>query len=153
MTNNEDDNKLQEIAMGSNEAAAKALLQIAKETSTQLGKHGVNQEVENYTLLTKAALESYDLEATKHMDKRELDKQKTIREQRRTKELAALAADANGNPVENPDERLLVSPLGLNENQTVPAVTYTQGGSIQEEGKGDEDENINRLVQENKDDN
>ena len=63
---------LQDTTIESNETAAKALLQISKETSSQLDKAGSNQGLEQYTPLTKAALEFFDMKAMKHMDQREL---------------------------------------------------------------------------------
>ena len=133
--------------MESNEAAVvKALLQISKETSSQLAKAG-GQGVEQYTPLTKAALTSFDMDAMKHMDKRELRKQATIREQRRIKELEA---EAGGMPVNESDERLLVSPLGLNEGQAVLTVAQTPVIVDKERNeKEEEDDNIDRLIQGN----
>ena len=69
----------------SDEAAASALLQIAHETSMQLGQPK-GQELEPYTPLTKAALEVFDLQSMQHMNEKELAKQKIIRDQRLEKE-------------------------------------------------------------------
>ena len=85
------------------------------------------------------------------MDKRNLDKQKTIKEQRRTKELAALAAEAAGQPIAE-TERLLISPLGINESQTAAVLTYTNEVQVKTKEKDNEDENINRLVHDNRED-
>ena len=125
---------------------------LLKETTTQLKEQRQSQELDIYTPLTKAALESYDLEATKHMDKRNLEKQKTIKEQRRTKELTALAAEAAGTSGDKIDDRILVSPLGINESQTAAVLTYTQELDVKAKEKEDGDEHINRLVQDVKED-
>jgi hypothetical protein len=85
---------LQEKDPASDEAAASALLQIAQETSKQLGRPNEGQELDSYTPLTKAALEVFDLHSMQHMNEKELAKQKIIRDQRIEKERAALEAEA-----------------------------------------------------------
>jgi hypothetical protein len=53
--------KLKDKNMETDEAAASALLQIAKETTKQLGRPNEGQGLDSYTPLTKAALEVFDL--------------------------------------------------------------------------------------------
>jgi hypothetical protein len=142
---------LQDKNPTTDEAAASALLQIAHETSKQLGRPNEGQELDSYTPLTKAALEVFDLQSMQHMNEKELAKQKLIRDQRIEKERAALEAEAKGLHVKDIDERLMVSPTGRQNNPTVAVLQSHE--TIPEVNKNiDEDEHISRLVQDNKDD-
>ncbi len=59
-----------------------------------------------------------------------------------------MAAEAAGTAVDKIEDRILISPLAINEGQTAAVLTYTQEVDVKTKEKDDGDEHINRLVQE-----
>ena len=139
--------------MKTDEAVASALLQIAQETSGQLVGANSGKGVDQYTPLTKAALETFDMQSMSHMTKKELEKQAFIKELRRTKELEALQAEKDGKLGTKSDEGLMVSPIGQQEKGAVVIVNLVQEETPKDKNKTNEDEHIERLVHDDKDDN